>query len=56
MATNQRDIDRIVNGYEQAQAAVAYENALVLDEEEIREGNYRLIWTTAYDGDFPPHD
>lgn len=48
------DINRIMNGYENAIAAANYEEAIVLDEELIENDDYRMIWTTNYSGDYPP--
>lgn len=47
-------IDRIVSGYNEATDAANYEEAIVLDEELISDDNYRVIWTTSYDGAYPP--
>ena len=50
MAAN---VDRIINGYEEAQQAANYGEALVLDEEEISGDDYRLLLTNAYTGAYP---
>lgn len=48
------DIQRIMNGYIDADEAAEYEEALVMDEELISGTDYRLILTTSYTGDYPP--
>lgn len=48
------NITRVMNGYEDALEAANYAEALVLDEEEISDGDYRFVWTDAYNGDYPP--
>ena len=47
------DIDRIIIGYNGAKDAAAYEEALVLDEEQTEGDDYRLIISESYPGAFP---
>lgn len=49
-------IDRIINGYKNAEDAANYAEALVLDVEQESEENYTLVWSEAYSGDFPPEE
>lgn len=48
------DINRIMNGYKDAKDAADYAEAIVLDEEEIDDDDYRFIWTNNYSGQYPP--
>lgn len=47
-------IDRIINGYKNAEDAAEYAEALTLDVEQNSGSDYTLVWTTAYSGDYPP--
>lgn len=48
------DLNRVMNGYISARDAAEYEEALVLDEEQITADDYRMVWTDTYSGDYPP--
>lgn len=48
------DINRIMNGYEDAKDATAYGEAIVLDVEQIDGDDYRMVWTQNYAGGYPP--
>lgn len=47
-------IDRIINGYKNAEDAAEYAEALVLDVEQESGENYTLVWSETHPGDFPP--
>ena len=46
-------INEVMNAYEDAQEASEYAEALVLDLELISGTDYRVVWSTAYDGNYP---
>lgn len=48
------DLSMILNAYHDGTDAANYVDALVLDEEEIENEDYRIIWTASYQGGFPP--
>lgn len=48
------DIDTVLRTYIEGQDASNYVDALVLNEEEIEDDDYRIIWTNAYSGSYPP--
>lgn len=48
------DVNRIMNGYIDAKDAANYAEALVLNDELISGDNYRMKWTTSYNGEYPP--
>lgn len=56
MADGNNDVERIMNGYYSAIDAANYAEALVLDDEQIEGDDYRMIWTNAYQGSYPPAD
>lgn len=47
------DINRIMNGYTDAEEASNYAEALVLDDELISGDDYRMVWTNGYEGQYP---
>lgn len=49
-------IERVMEGYENAEDAADYEEALVLDDELIEGTDYRIIWTDEYNGAYPPNN
>lgn len=48
------DINTIINANQNAKDATKYVDAIVLDEEQIEETNYRMVWTENYSGGYPP--
>lgn len=49
-------IDRIINGYKNAEDAANYAEALVLGVEQESEEDYTFVWSEEYSGDFPPEE
>ena len=52
----ENDINRIMNGYDEAIDAAEYEEALILDDELIEGSDYRMIWSDTYSGSYPPNN
>ena len=48
------DINRIMNGYQEAIDAANYAEALVCETESNEGDDYTLVWTEAYSGAYPP--
>lgn len=55
MATpTQAEINRVIDGYNQARESADYAETLVLQTEQISEDEYRMKWSNKYTGDFVP--
>lgn len=51
----QDDINRIINGYNQAAAAADYADTIVCEMQQVSGENYRMLWSTEYNGPFEPN-
>jgi hypothetical protein len=49
------DINRVVHGYDLADAAADYGQTIVCQTENISGDNYRMVWSTEYSGGFEPN-
>lgn len=54
-APTQREINRVIDGYNQAQGAADYAGTIVCETEQVEGDNYRMIWSTEYNGGFEPN-
>ena len=50
----QADINRVVNGYNRAIGAADYADTIVCEMQQISGDNYRMVWSTEYNGGFEP--
>ena len=50
------DVNRIVTGYIAAQEATEYAGAVTMEMQQISGDDYEMVWTAAYDGEYPPKD
>lgn len=48
------DLNRIISGYQEAIDAANYAEALVFDTEQNSGDDYTLVWSTSYEGGYPP--
>ena len=53
-APEQKDINRIISGYNQADSAADYADTLVVEMQQMSGDEYRMVWSNRYSGDFVP--
>ena len=51
----QADINRIIDGYNQAGAAADYADTIVCEMQQVSGDNYMMKWSTEYNGSFEPN-
>ena len=51
----QAEINRVINGYNQADAAADYVDTIVCEMQQVSGDNYKMIWSTEYSGGFEPN-
>lgn len=56
MAATESEINRVVAGYNIAGDAADYGATVVCDVQQISGDNYRMVWTTEYNGKFEPNE
>lgn len=49
------DINRVINGYNQADAAADYAETIVCEMQQVSGDNYSMVWSTEYSGPFEPN-
>ena len=49
-----QEITRIVAGYNRAKAAADYADTIKCEMQQIEGENYRMVWSTRYNGGFVP--
>lgn len=54
-APTQDDINRVINGYNRADAAADYADTIVCEMQQVSGDNYRMVWSTEYNGGFEPN-
>lgn len=54
-APTQEEINRVVTGYDRAQAAAEYGETILCQMQQLEGDNYRMIWSTEYSGGFEPN-
>ena len=52
----QADINRVINGYNQADWAADYADTIVCEMQQVSGDNYRMVWSTEYSGGFKPNE
>ena len=50
------DIERIITGYNLANEGADYAATIVCEMQLVEGGNYRMVWSTYYGGDFVPNN
>lgn len=53
-APTQAEIERILSGINQADAAMDYVDHQLCEMQEISGDDYKMVWSTKTRGDFPP--
>ena len=48
------DIERIITGYNRASGGADYAATIVCEAQQVDGDNFRMLWSTRYDGDFAP--
>lgn len=51
----QEEIDRVINGYNRAAEAPNYADTIVCEMEQVSGDNYKMVWSTEYNGSFEPN-
>lgn len=51
----QAEINRVINGYNQADGAADYADTIVCEMQQVSGDNYRMVWSTEYSGGFEPN-
>ena len=54
-APTQEEINRVISGYDRASGAADYADTIVCEMEQVSGDNYRMIWSTGYNGGFEPN-
>lgn len=55
MATpTQQEITRIIGGYNRASDAADYADTIACEMEQVSGDNYKMVWSTEYNGNFKP--
>lgn len=55
MATpTEKDINRVISGYDQADLAADYADTLVVEMQQISGDEYKMVWNNEYSGNFVP--
>lgn len=54
MGTVESDIERIVTAYNRANDGTDYAETIVCETRIIDGDNFRMLWSTRYDGEFVP--
>lgn len=52
----QAEINRVINGYNLADAAADYADTIVCEMQQVSGDNYRMVWSTEYSGGFKPNE
>ena len=52
----QGDINRVISGYNRADGAADYADSIVCEMEQVSGDNYRMVWSTEYNGGFEPNE
>lgn len=53
-APTQAEIERILEGMNQAEAATDYVNHQLCEMQLVSDDDYNMVWSTTTRGDFPP--
>ena len=48
------DVEKIIAGYQYTQDAISYADAIVIEAQLNENDDYTMVWTSAYNGAFPP--
>lgn len=51
----QYEISRVVDGYQRANEASNYADTIVCEMQLVEDENYRMVWSTEYNGPFTPN-
>ena len=54
-APTEEEIDRVISGYNRAGGAADYADTIVCEMEQVSGDNYRMVWSTQYNGGFEPN-
>ena len=49
-------VERIINGYQEAEDAANYAEAIELEMRLNSGADYSMVWTEAYQGAYPPEN
>ena len=50
----EKDIERVINGYNRAIGAADYADTIKCEMQQVSGDNYRMVWSTEYNGPFIP--
>lgn len=50
------EISRVIAGYNRADNAADYADTIVCEMQQVSGDNYRMVWSTEYNGPFMPED
>ena len=53
-APTEAEIERVINGYNRAEAAGGYAGSSVCEMQLVEGENYKMVWSTEYSGPFEP--
>lgn len=53
-APTEAEIERVINGYNRAEAAAGYAGSIVCEMQLVEGENYKMVWSTEYSGPFEP--
>jgi hypothetical protein len=51
----QEEINRVINGYNEADEAADYADTIVCEMQQVSGDNYMMKWSTEYNGSFEPN-
>lgn len=54
-APTQEEIDRVISGYDRADGAANYADSIVCEMQQLSDDNYKMVWSTEYNGSFEPN-
>lgn len=51
----EKDIERVINGYNRAIGAADYADSVVMEMQLVSVENYQMVWSNQYNGNFVPN-